>query len=220
MNFRLPYPHVISALPDFVMGLVFLVTWIEPFALGDTLPQYLMLVMLLEFVIIHSAGFMGVAMFSGAAPGRRVLFTIGLGLFYSLFVLGFCLAFGEWWPLWTFWLLILNRLMSGIAGGSENTEKKKLVFGIWGASVVCYLFGIFATTLMPLPEFGITPSVITSLHLSGGGVWIEEPYRVLAFGWVYFTSVGFFELAISKWVHNVDTTGFDNAFSRMVKKQT
>jgi hypothetical protein len=218
MNFRLPYPHVFSSLPDFVMGLAFLVTWIDPFALGDNMPQYLMLVMLLEFIIIHSAGFMGAVIFTAFAPMRRILYIVGLGFFYSLFIVGFCLAFGEWWPMLAFWLLILNRLMSGISTDTQNEEKKKFVFGMWGVSAACYLLCVFATTLLPLPEFGITPSVISSLHLSGGGVWIDEPYRVLAFGWLYFTAVGYFEFIASRWVHKVDTSSFNNVYSQLIKK--
>ena len=219
MNFRLPYPHVFSSMPDIVLGFAFLVTWIDPFALGKNMPQYLMLVMLLEFVIIHSAAFMGVMMFSNASAGKRAASVIGLGLFYSLFVLGFCLAFEDWWPMATFWILIFNRLMSGIFGGSEPDEKKKFIVGMWGVTAVCYLAGVFATSILPLPEFGITSSVIDSLNLPGGGLWIEEPYRVLAFGWFYFTAVGYFEFIMPKWVHKVDTSRFDTIVSRLKKPQ-
>lgn len=182
------------------MGLAFLVTWIDPFSLGNNMPQYLLLVMLMEFIIIHSAGFMGVVIYGSGERKKRILLVIGLGLFYSLFVAGFALSFGEWWPLWAFWLLIVNRLMSGMFEGDNNEEKKKVVMGMWVINVVCYLVGVFATTLLPVPELGITPHVISAMNLSGEGVWIEEPYRVLAFGWLYFTVVGLFEFMMPKWM--------------------
>lgn len=183
------------------------------------MPQYLMLVMLLEFIIIHSAAFMGALMFSNEPPLRRAKYIIGLGMFYSLFVVGFCLAFGDWWPMGAFWLLIFNRLMSGIFSGSESEEKKKFIAGMWGVNVGCYLAGVFATTLLPMPELGITPSVISSLDLPGEGVWIDEPYRVLAFGAFYFTAVGFFEIRASKWIHKVDTSQLNAVASHIMKKK-
>ncbi len=217
MSFRIPYPHVFSSLPDFVLGLAFLITWIDPYALGDSMPQYFMLVMLLEFIIIHSAAFMGMMIFSDAPPLKRAIYIIGLGLFYSLFVAAFCLGFNDWWPMGAFWVLIFNRLMSAVFSGSESEEKKKFVAGMWSVNVGCYLVGVFATTLLPVPAFGITSSVISSLNLQGGGLWIAEPYRVLAFGWFYFTAVGYFEFIAPKWVPKVDTSRFNSISARLIK---
>jgi hypothetical protein len=208
MNFRLPFPHVFSSLPDFAMGLAFLATWIDPYSLGNDMPQYLLLVMLMEFIIIHSAGFMGVIIYGEGDRKRRILFVIGLGFFYSLFVVGFALAFGEWWPLWAFWILIFNRLMSGLFEGDNSETKKKFVMGMWAVGVFCYLVGVFATTLLPVPELGITPQVISGMNLSGGGVWIDEPYRVLAFGFFYFTAVGLFEFFASRWINKMEAPNF------------
>lgn len=190
------------------MGLAFFATWVDPYSLGNNMPQYLLLVMLMEFIIIHSAGFMGAVIYGGGERKKRIVVVIGLGLFYSLFVAGFALSFGEWWPLWTFWLLIFNRLMSGMFDGDSNEAKKKLMMGMWVINVVCYLVGVFATTLLPVPELGVTPQVISAMNLSGEGVWIEEPYRVLAFGWFYFTVVGLFEFMMPRWMKKSQTPTF------------
>ena len=48
-----------AAIPDLTMGLVFLVAWIAPARLGARPIPGLVLVMLLEFIVVHSGGFAG-----------------------------------------------------------------------------------------------------------------------------------------------------------------
>ena len=91
--------HLFSALPSFALSVLFLVTWIAPAAFGDKMISYLMLVMLMEFINVHAAGFMGNAIISDADRTRKATMIIGLGLFYTLFVGAFAFAFKQWWPL-------------------------------------------------------------------------------------------------------------------------
>src|SRR5215831_3521240 len=103
---------LLSALPDFGFAAAFLLTWISPGRLGDRMIGYLTLVMLLEFVIIHSAGFMATFMASDLPREKNALVILGLSGFYTIFAGGFALAFRTWWPVTGFWLLTLNRLSS------------------------------------------------------------------------------------------------------------
>ena len=76
MNFRLPFPTLFSSVPDFVMGLAFLATWIDPYSLGDGMISFALMVMLLEFIIIHSSAFIGSIMFGDADKKKKVIAMI------------------------------------------------------------------------------------------------------------------------------------------------
>ncbi len=59
--------------------------------------------------------------------------------------------------------------------------------------VGAYVFGVFATIVLPVPRLGITPEVVAGQGFTSSGAWIEEPQRVIAFGVLYFTILGLFE---------------------------
>lgn len=182
------------------MGLAFLATWIDPYSLGNDMISFALMVMLLEFIIIHSSAFIGSIMFGDGVKKKKVIAMIGFSAFYMIFVLTFSIGFGDWWPVIAFTGLMLNRLLSVIVGDIPEGEERERVRGMWAINVICYLVGVFATTLLPVPEFGITPDVVSAAGLTGEGIWIDEPYRVVAFGFIYFTAVGVFELA-DIWIH-------------------
>ena len=51
--------RAVSALPDVALGVLFLVTWIDPRVFGEGVLQYALLTMLMEFIVVHSSGFDG-----------------------------------------------------------------------------------------------------------------------------------------------------------------
>jgi hypothetical protein len=186
--------NVASALPDLLFGLACLVTWIAPNAIAPGMVRWIVLTMLLEFIVIHSAAFMGTAIL---APGRawpRALGVAGLGAFYSLFVLGAALAFHTWWPLASFWVLTLNRMSTVLLRQAPSGEEGAYLRGSWAAGTATYLLGAMFTVFAPIPRLGITPGVVATLHLPSSGLWIAQPWRPVAFGFLYFTLVGWFEL--------------------------
>jgi hypothetical protein len=159
-----------------------------------------MLVMLLEFIIIHSAAFMGAVLFAPGSRGRRAWRVVGLGAFYSLFAGGFALAFKTAWPLWSFWGLTLNRMLSVLVGQAPEGEEREFLQRGWAACALAYLVFAFATIILPIPRLGITPDVVRTLGLQGEGLWVDQPWRVLAFGFVYFSAVGLSELFDHRWL--------------------
>ncbi len=199
---------LITALPDLGMAVFCLAVWVDPARFGGDPVRYIVLVMLLEFIVVHSAAFMG-SVAVGAVEVKPMLkwgktaAIIGLGLFYSLFVLGFCLGFHTWWPMAGFWLLTLNRLLGTIIGqGETDEETKKLIAAGWGVGAMAYLFGAFATVLLPVPKLGIGGSI----DGAGEGLWIEEPWRAVAFGVIYFGLVGWYELKARSWIARAPVT--------------
>jgi hypothetical protein len=191
---------VVNALPDFAFAAVFLVTWFAPGALGAGTVERLLLVMMLEFVIIHSAAFMGTLALRPADRGRKSLSMVALGFFYSIFAGAMSLAFRTWWPLAAFWVQTGNRLLGVLSGRPPAGTERAQVMSSWVVSVVLYLGCVGVTSVLPIPPLGLTAPVIDALHLPGSGVWVDEPYRVIAFGFLYFALTGWWELVGPAWL--------------------
>jgi hypothetical protein len=190
----------IAALPDFALGLTFLTAWIAPASLPAGTVQHLMLVMVLEFVIMHSSAFLGTVAIAPTARLGKIIAMLGLGGFYTLFVLSMSLAFHSWWPLGSFWGLMLNRLLGVMIGQAPSGEQKEFLRRTWACSAIVYLVGCALTVLAPIPPLGLTPGAVAALHLPGSGLWISQPYRVLAFGAFYFLAVAISELSGHAWL--------------------
>jgi hypothetical protein len=197
---RFALPAIVAALPDFGLSAVFLGTWIAPRLLGVDRIGHLLLLMLLEFIVVHSAGFMGVAALTDNPKRPRAKAILGLGAFYTLFVGGFALGFRTWWPLVAFWGLTLNRLLSAIVGPPPRGEAERIVRAGWAVGAMAYLGAVFLTTPLPVPRLGVTKAVVAAAHLPGSGLWIDEPYRVLAAGFLYFLAIGISELYEHRWI--------------------
>lgn len=192
MEFRLPYPHIISSFPDLLMGLAFLVTWIDPAALGSDMVPSLSLVMLMEFIIIHSSGFMGGVVYNQEPKATKVKMLLGFGVFYFLFVIGFSLGFRSWWPVITFTGLLINRMLSVLVGQVPTGKERQFVTGQWALNAVCYLVSVFVVILLPVPALGVSSENFAGYSMTGD--FIEQPEKMMAWGMVYFTAIGLFEM--------------------------
>jgi hypothetical protein len=199
MSHRITPAGLSAALPDFAIGIVCLIVWVRPDWLLEGALEYVVMVMLLEFIVIHSSVFLGTTMVSNAEPRLKTKSVLGLGAFYTLFVAGISAAFKSWWPLASFWGQMGNRLLGVWFDRAPSEEQKQKVQLGWGVTCVCYLLGCFATVLLPIPRLGITPEVVARANLSGEGLWIDQPWRVAAFGFLYFTLVGWSELYEHGW---------------------
>lgn len=191
---------IAAAAPDLALASVFLVAWVTPTTFHTGTVTYLMLLMLLEFIIVHSSAFMGTVMLGDLGRARKSLALIGIGGFYTLFVGGFALAFKTWWPLWSFWGLTVNRLLGVLIGQAPEGERRALLQRNWAVSALCYLGLCFVTVFLPLPRFGITREVVSHESLPGSGLWVDQPHRVIAFGFLYFAAVGLSELFAHRWL--------------------
>lgn len=189
----------LSAIPDFGLALVFLVTWISPYAFAQKMVANLVLVVLMEFLIIHSSGFMGYVLFGEAGKWRKAVQTIGFAFFYTLFVAAFSFSFGEWWPVWAFWGMTLNRLLGILLGQAPTGQEKALVQKSWIVGALMYFFFVFLTVLVPLPALGVTAEVVARQGFTMTGLWVEDPQTALALGFLYYASVGLSEMSGHSW---------------------
>jgi hypothetical protein len=179
----------VAAFPSAVAAGIFLVTWISPAALGDLMVRHLVLLMLIEFLVVHSTPFMG-SVVMGKHPRRvKVRGLLGFGIMYSAFAAGFALSFERWWPFAVIWGLVLNKMLAAWWAGAPSAKQNDLFVAQWGASAAFYLLAIGITTMSPMPAFGITSSVRSAQDLPGTGLWIDEPHRVLAAGFLYFLAM-------------------------------
>jgi hypothetical protein len=183
-----------SALPDFALAAQFLLMWIDPKILGAEYVSLFVGLMVAEFIVIHSSVFLGHVLLGGADRFGKAKAIVLIGLFYSLFFLGISLAVGAWYYLFAFWLLIANRLLGLWLGQVPTGEERALMQRGWAVTTLTYLLGVFATLFLPLPELGLTSSVVSSYGLPGEGVWVDEPHRAIAFGLLYYAVVGWSEL--------------------------
>ncbi len=183
-----------AALPDFAIAATFVITWVAPTALGDLMVTRLLMVMLLEFIVVHSSAFMGTVVVSDGPRGAKAVAILGLGALYSLFAGAFSLAFHSWWPILAFWALTLNRLLGVLIGQAPEGREKAAVMAGWGIGAASYLGFTFLTLFIPIPRLGITPEVVSAQHFTSSGIWIDQPWRVMAFGTLYFFTIACTEL--------------------------
>jgi len=191
---------LLSALPDFGLATLFLITWITPDAFDEKMVSYLVLVMLMEFVIIHSSGFMGRVMIGEGDRKKRGLTLVGLGLFYTLFVGGFALSFEAWWPIAAFWGMTLNRILFILLGQVPKEEEKILLQKSWAVGALFYLGSVFLTVFAPIPELGISWEVVRDQEFTSEGLWVEDPEHAIACGFLYFSAVAVSELYGHRWL--------------------
>ena len=157
--------------------------------------KYATLTMLMEFIVVHSSGFMGLMLW-GTTLGavKKTLATLGLGVFYTTFLVAFAHGTGAWWPVWAFWGLTVNRLTNALLSREAAGKARARITNDWVTSAAMYLLWVFATIPPWVPALGITPEVIASADLPGRGSWVEQPYRVVAAGAGYFLSQAWLEL--------------------------
>lgn len=195
---RSTLPRLFTALPDALTAAIFLFAWIAPSIPGPHYVANLTLTMLFEFIVMHSSGFYaGICAASGISRNRRLGLLAGLTALYTMFILGFAIAFGSIWPIVAFaWLFASRFAHVWTHPVQDDTETRRMML-LWVGSGLAYVFGAALTVMLPLPRLGITPEFVTSMHLSGGGEWVERPQTAIAFGVLYFSLQAWLKYALT-----------------------
>jgi hypothetical protein len=176
-----------SAVPDSVAAGFFLILWVAPGLLGPKSLNTGLLIMLVEFVLIHASGMTGGIMLSPKlAPMQKLKVLLGFAAFYLIFILTFCFAFKAWWPLAAFAVLLLGKASLAFDRELPNAERQHRMSSGWALSCGAYLGGVFLTLFLPVPRLGLTSAVVAEAGLTGSGHWIDHPQTVVAFGVIYF----------------------------------
>ena len=177
----------------------FLLAWLQPATLGEERTRGLVLLLLLEFVNIHSSAFMGQTLLSRKGRVPRLLAVLGFGVFYSAFVVAFAAIFKMWWPVLAFWGLTANRLLILLPGQAPDGREKELIQAGWAAGILFYLTAAFLSVL-PWPRLGMTAAAVKALHLPGEGAWVDTPEKAMAAGLIYFGLTGVSEIFSHRWL--------------------
>ena len=183
----------LAALPDAVTAGFFLLLWLVPQWLWADALRTGLLMMLVEFILVHATGFLGsMAMVNADDTGRRLKPILLFACFYLLFIAAWSWSFQAWWPLLAFAWLVAGKLVLAWQPLAD-ADKAERLRSEWGISVLAYLGGVFITMLLPLPRLGLSGTVVAAADLPGSGEWVDKPHTVVAFGLLYFGV-----LAISK----------------------
>lgn len=182
-----------AAAPDAVTALGFLVLWLLPLAFGPTAVGNAVTVIGIEFIFVHAGGFLGMVVF-GAASARlaRLLWLGVFGAGYLALLTVIVYRTGQWWPVPVFAWLLLGKF--ALVVGHPSLEQRRRAISGWVLATFAYVLGAVATAFLPLPSLSLDADTVSQLSLSGGGLWIEQPHRAMAFGTLYFGV-----LAWSKW---------------------
>lgn len=192
--------RIVAALPDAVTAGGFLILWVAPLTLGAGGVGNAMLVMMVEFVLLHAAILVPlcVAWVASRYPSRTALTLaiVGSAAFYVLFIGALSYAFRVWWPLAAFTWTMLGKFGVAVPNAAAKRDVGSRQGAVWLVSVVAYLGLVFLTLLVPLPELGIAGASRAELDIPAGatGGWVSNPHKVIAFGMLYFGL-----LAYAKW---------------------
>ncbi len=176
----------VSVLFDAGVAGVFLMTWLNP-ATGAAAPvALLLLVMMVEFLLIHGTVFLETTWLSDETVKRR-LRTMGfITILYMAMAAGFAAGFSSWFPIIAVAVLVANRVLAVMFEPQPGPVARRASERRWLRDVVLYLTAAFMTVLIPFPRLGLTDGVVASLDLPGSGLWIDKPHRVMAAGVFYF----------------------------------
>lgn len=188
-------PRKLGALPDAVSAGIFLALWLQPMHFGVHGVRNGMLVMLVEFILLHASAMLGsIVLAEGTARTTRIKGLLAFSLLYLVFIAAWCYTFRQWWPFAAFGVLLLAKAGFIIDGGTTSAQRLHQLQSGWAVSTMAYLAGAFMTVFVPLPRAGFVRVSHASLDLPGSGLWVEQPHTVMAFGTFYFGV-----LAIIKW---------------------
>ncbi|MEO6383445.1 MAG: hypothetical protein ABIO30_03175 [Thermomonas sp.] len=185
--------RILGMLPDLLTGIACVIVWVSPFTFGHDAVKTVVLMMLMEFLMVHGTGiFTGIAFMDDIPPRKRLLGMAGLLCFYAMFVAAFVVSFKAWWPVWVFaWLAVSKALWIFISPRDRDAEMDRQMKA-WAFSTAAYLAAVFMGVMLPVPELGITSALQPQLGLSGGGEWIEHPHIAVAgMAFYYFVTAWF-----------------------------
>ncbi len=162
--------------------------------------RWLLSLIVLEFIVIHSAGMMGTFALDPIERGRKVRVLGFLAVVYLIFGLALSLMFKSVWPLVTLALQIANRFTWAMFGQVPEGSERLYHQRSWAVGAILYLGGVGITTMLPVPRLAITDEVRAAFALPSSGLWVAEPWRVMAFGFLYFAGTGLSELVRHRWL--------------------
>jgi len=186
------FGRVGGALPEAISAGFFLAAWLMPAVIGAHWIKTMMLVLLFEFISIHSSAFMiGISEQKGLSRAKRTLAMLGLGVLYLGFAAAFSAIFDDWWPIAAFLWLLVGKII-----GLWQHADKALDYGkmVWAASTLFFILAVVIGAVIPFPALMITDEIRAQAAIPGNGLWVDNPQRMLASGVLYFGALTWLKL--------------------------
>jgi hypothetical protein len=193
------YGGVFAAMPDAVTTGWFVMIWSSPFVFGPLSVKTAMLTMLVEFFLVHATGFF-TAFGSDRSTSRlaRIAMLLGLSLFYVMMISAFAWSFHGWWMLLAFAWLLVGKIVWVLQNPKPSDDSSNRQMLAWAGSVALFLGAVFLTSLADVPRWGMSADLQPGfgLDMHSQGIWESQPWRVVAFGVVYFGVTFLVKLAV------------------------
>ncbi|AVP96419.1 hypothetical protein C7S18_04065 [Ahniella affigens] len=181
---------VFAVIPDLVTASLFVLCWIAPAWIGPGWIKSLMLLMVFEFVCIHATAFlMNLAMSDKMSRTKRSVGIVAIGFGYLGLAAAIAYAFGAWWPIIAFLWLLVGKL--AIVWEQANKQRQRQQMLIWGISTGAYIVTVLAGVMIPVPALMITDAVREAAELTGSGLWVDHPERMIFSGLLYFCALSY-----------------------------
>ena len=188
---------VLTAAPCFVLAATLILNWIDPMSVNQgKWVRFGVGIMVLEFVLVHSGAMMS-SWQRSKEPGQWKVFLVMFG-FYALFAGAMAAAFKSWELFLLFSVVMATRWMTCCRMASVRSVPQhapEIAMRRSGLSVLFYMFAVFCSIIIAIPELGISASVVSDVYPDrGSGAWERDPERALAAGVIYFSLLGVAEL--------------------------
>jgi len=173
----------------------YFILWINPDINDPDKILSFAVIMGFEFIMVHSGVFMAVM---PKKISLYILFPI-----YGIFAFIMNLMVKDNTILIIYCMVVFNRMRFAFADVSEKL--KGIAVGKSALSAVAYLFLLFATVFIPIPEFGLTIDFLTASgyfeNLNGND--FRSPHHFICMGFLYYLLLSLMEyLFIEKPVTN------------------
>lgn len=180
-----------AGLPCLYLSSVLVRVWMDPLAWdeGRWVPYGIGLLMV-EFLVIHSGGFIGGL--TAMKGGKRWFVLVALVLLYAVMGVGMSLIVESSGLLYVFGLVLVGRVIDFATLGPKGV---RVMLGRSLLSIPLYMAVTLLTVALPVPRLGITAGVAHAVMPQGqGGIWLEEPQRAICAATLYYAALGLSEI--------------------------
>ena len=199
------------------LAYIFLRLWINPQTSDIELIYSLSILVIFEFLLVHSGAFMSIL-------GRSWKGWVGFGIFYGLFALAFNTMVRGNEIIILYGAVVLNRMLPKLLNSEQTDIGQGLMMAMINASI--YLVLIFAVLLGSsyIPQFGMTEAFLNSVAFGdisseGIGFFDEGLHVVMCFGVLYYLTLMLVEINVE--IHRIKAALAPSTdSSQTLKKET
>lgn len=186
---------VLGGLPLLALSWFLFNVWLDPLGIDDGgWVRIAAVLVLLEFVLLHSAAFMSAGPFVCPRLWQRLVWFMGFGIVYG----GMFIVIANWSQgRYVFWMLLgvlISRLMTLVV--LHDKRGTILMLQRSAVGIIVLLLTVFIVFL-PLPQLGMTEEVRFTAFGAADDLLSEYPHRTMAWGVVYFLLMALVEFTVA-----------------------